>query len=219
MRRYVDTFSISESEDAHESSAILFTDLKKSSEMWLSYPGEMSAAIDLHHDQVDGIVSAHSGFIVKTIGDAFMCSFRTLSDALGAAIAIQGDKPIKIGDREMLMRIGVCWGPVIVKRLRIQGVDLRDYFGNTVNTASRLESKVSNVGGFAFAYVGDIPDFSEVRDMLSDYDVSTISYSGEGDWSKRERSGRLLTDEHVMREDIQVLGGVRDVTAYKVDLA
>jgi hypothetical protein len=33
------------------------------------------------------------------------------------------------------------------KTYSIQKVDLRDFFGNAVNSASRMESKVSEVGG------------------------------------------------------------------------
>jgi hypothetical protein len=42
------------------------------------------------------------------------------------------------------------------KTYKIQNVNLRDFFGNAVNTASRMESKVSESGGVAFTSVKPI---------------------------------------------------------------
>ena len=82
-----------------------------------------------------------------------------------------------------------------------------------------METAVSSVGGFALAILSEPGETAELRDELGKYDVSTIVYSDSGSRFDRKRSGRLLTDEHVIRGDMDDLGGVRDgVTAYKVDI-
>jgi class 3 adenylate cyclase len=39
----------------------------------------------------------------------------------------------------------------------LQDATLRDFFGNVVNVASRMESKVADPEGIAFSSVGEIP--------------------------------------------------------------
>jgi hypothetical protein len=103
---------------------------------------------------------------------------------------------------------------MINKNLKIQNKILKDYFGNSVNTASRLESKVSDENGFAFAYIGKIDDEEEVKELIKDLKVETIKYRNE-EIKKRERSSRLLTDEQIKYKSIEPLGGIANFTAYK----
>jgi hypothetical protein len=203
-----------------EKSAALFTDIQKSSELWRDYPDKMIEALEEHHKTMDKIVSKHEGFIVKTIGDSFFCNFKTLSDAIKAAIEIQEDakkNPIKIGSKTIKMRIGICYGEMINKNMKIQNKILKDMYGNCVNTSSRLESKVSDVDGFAFAYIGKIDDEQEIKDSIKDLKVETIKYSDE-EIKVRERSSRLLTDEQIKYKSIKPLGGIANFTAYKCKL-
>lgn len=203
--------------NSKEKSAILFTDIKKSSELWRDYPDEMLKSLDKHHKIMDRIVNKHNGFIVKTIGDAFMCHFEKLSDAIKTAIEIQKDlkrNPIEVKKKVIRLRIGICYGDMIYKDLKIQNKILKDYFGNLVNTASRLESKISDVDGFAFAYLSDIKDEEEVKNLIKDFKVDVIKYKNE-DIKKRERSSRLLTDEQIRYGSLDSLGGIDEFTAYK----
>ena len=64
--------------------------------------------------------------------------------------------------------------------IRIQKVDLRDFFGNSVNTASRMESKVAGKGGtIAFCstkpignYMGPLRAIGKVFEVnLKEYDL------------------------------------------------
>lgn len=200
-----------------EKSAILFSDIKKSSELWRDYPDEMLKSLDKHHKMMDKIVNKYNGFIVKTIGDAFMCHFEKLSDSIKAAIEIQKDlkrNPIGVKHKLIRLRIGICYGDMIHKDLKIQNKILKDYFGNLVNTASRLESKISDVDGFAFAYLSDIKDDDEVKNLIKDFKVDVIKYKNE-DIKKRERSSRLLTDEQIRYGSLDSLGGIDEFTAYK----
>ena len=83
---------------------------------------------------------ASRGRIVKTIGDAIMASFSSCSVALEAVAEAtqklsqtctnpQTGKPLE-------MRMGMHCGPSIV--ISVNGIN--DYFGQTVNIASRIES-------------------------------------------------------------------------------
>jgi len=199
-----------------EKSAILFTDIKKSSELWRDNQNEMVKALDKHHKIIDKIVNKHNGFIVKTIGDSFMCHFDKLSNSIKAAIEIQKDSkknPIKVGNKLLKIRIGICYGSMVHKDIKIQNKILKDYFGNSVNTASRLESKVSDVGGFAFTYIGNIDEENEIKNLIKNLKVDIIKYKDDK-IKKRERSSRLLTDEQIKYESLDTFG-VSEFTAYK----
>lgn len=77
-------------------------------------------------------VTAHSGFVVKTIGDEVMAYFEKADDAYEAARQIQlASEEIKIGaGRSIKMRIGMHMGSVIEKD--------NDIFGDAVNIAARI---------------------------------------------------------------------------------
>jgi hypothetical protein len=64
------------------------------------------------------------------------------------------------------------------KTYRIQNVDLKDFFGNAVNTASRMESKVSEAGGIVFTSVKPISRnvIGNIENIIGEVD----SISGEG---------------------------------------
>jgi hypothetical protein len=208
-------------------STILFNDIKGSSMLWSDNEEEMFEALDKLEKLMGKLIKDHNGLIVKTIGDSYMCSYEeedSLFDAIKMAINIQkslNEDPIKVGDNEVKIRIGICYGDVYIKKSEIQGVELKDYFGNTVGSASRLESKVSDVDGFVFSFLSDIGDESEkeILDFLkdNDIDIEVIEYDKDCDRSKnRKRSGRLLTDLQISScKDIEKLKGVKPLIAYK----
>jgi hypothetical protein len=102
---------------------------------------------------------------------------------------------------------------MVHKDIKIQNKILKDYFGNSVNTASRLESKVSDVGGFAFTYIGNIDEENEIKNLIKNLKVDIIKYKDDK-IKKRERSSRLLTDEQIKYESLDTFG-VSEFTAYK----
>ena len=130
---------------------ILFTDVKSSSKLWATHGKEMPKLLIAHEKIIRKCAS--KGLIVKTIGDAFMIKFSTLEQGIQCAIDIQKtlkDKPLKFNKSTDLLqiRIGLAYGPVNMRRIEIQNHKMSDFFGTTVNMASRMESKVSTVGGF-----------------------------------------------------------------------
>lgn len=134
---------------------MMFTDVEGSSKMWSDDPIKMSQQLESHHKLVQSLSEKYNGWIVKTIGDAFMVYFEPSEDSI--INALNCAKEIIQSEKAYGLRIGVCHGPMEQKTYRIQKVDLKDFYGNTVNTASRMESKVSGAAGvIAFCSTKDL---------------------------------------------------------------
>ena len=201
---------------------ILFTDIKGSSELWKSSESEMFKNLNKLEKLISKISDNNNGLILKTIGDSFMISFDKLIDAINFSIELQQEKPLKVKGKDIVNRIGFCSGQVYELETDRQGHKLLDYFGNVVNTASRMESKVSDVSGFAFAYIGKIENKDEIDTLLEEKcKISVIDYKEKCSVKedKRIRSGRLLLDSHKhLCEHLSELKGVDETTAYKCNL-
>ena len=117
----------------------LFTDLRGSTALY-ERVGDL-AAFDLvrtHFGVLHEIVAAEAGAVVKTIGDAVMATFPTPDRALAAAMrmreamhALNAER----GGEDLLLKIGIHEGPCIAVSLN----ERQDYFGQTVNIASRVQ--------------------------------------------------------------------------------
>ena len=127
--------------------SMLFTDVVGSSKFWSDDPITMKAQLEQHFKSVDEIARKHDGFIIKTIGDAFMIYFRKSTKSLESAISC-GKEIIKT--EKLPLRLGICEGFMEQKKYILQNAELLDFFGNTVNTASRMESRISKPGHIAF---------------------------------------------------------------------
>src|SRR6516164_5828787 len=118
----------------------LFTDLRGSTELYESV-GDL-AAFDLvraHFLVLNEIVAAEAGAVVKTIGDAVMATFPTPDRALAAALRMrEAMRALNDGRsrEDLLLKIGIHEGPCLAVVLN----DRQDYFGTTVNIASRVQS-------------------------------------------------------------------------------
>ncbi len=123
---------------------LLFTDIAGSTAMYEKY-GNAAAytAVREHFDLLFRFVEMHDGFVVKTIGDAVMASFRTNDDALACALDAQRefDKLCETHADGCSIRVkfGIHRGSVILVNLngRI------DYFGSTVNRAARIQGSAA----------------------------------------------------------------------------
>lgn len=118
---------------------ILFTDLKGSTALY-DRIGDLNAfsLVRQHFDYLGKVINRNSGAIVKTIGDAVMASFLNPVDAVKSALEIlreieQFNKGMK--DKEIILKIGIHVGASIAVTLN----DRLDYFGQTVNIASRVQ--------------------------------------------------------------------------------
>ena len=121
--------------------ALMFTDLRGSTALYTDI-GDAGAyqLVRDHFAFLAGIVRAHDGAVVKTIGDAVMAAFADPADALRAALAIQGQVAAfnaRRADTTLVIKLGLHEGPCIAVTLN----DRLDYFGTTVNMAARLQSE------------------------------------------------------------------------------
>jgi class 3 adenylate cyclase len=117
----------------------LFTDLKGSTELY-ERVGDL-VAFDMvreHFRVLNESVAAEGGAVVKTIGDAVMATFPTPDRALAAALrmreAMRGLNAAH-GREDLLLKIGIHEGPCLAVSLN----ERQDYFGQTVNIASRVQ--------------------------------------------------------------------------------
>jgi class 3 adenylate cyclase len=136
----------------------LFTDLKGSTEFY-DRVGDL-AAYDLvrsHFHVLHDIVAEESGAVVKTIGDAVMATFVTPDHAIAAALKMRdGMRRIndERGHEDLLLKIGIHEGPCLAVSLN----DRQDYFGQTVNIASRVQNLAQSHSIFATEPVVDNPE-------------------------------------------------------------
>jgi class 3 adenylate cyclase len=117
----------------------LFTDLRGSTELY-ERVGDL-AAFDLvraHFQVLNEIVATEAGAVVKTIGDAVMATFPSPDRALAAALRMR-EAMGRLNDgrngHDLLLKIGIHEGPCLAVVLN----DRQDYFGTTVNIASRVQ--------------------------------------------------------------------------------
>jgi class 3 adenylate cyclase len=117
---------------------VLFTDLRDSTVMY-RHMGDAPAfgKVMSHFDILKEAIAEQDGALVKTIGDATMAVFRRPVSAVKAALNAQSRLACaESGGAPLLLKVGVHTGPSIAVNLN----DRLDYFGGTVNIASRLES-------------------------------------------------------------------------------
>lgn len=121
--------------------AFLFTDLLGSTAMY-AREGDPQAydRVREHFEVLFHAADQNHGVTVKTIGDAVMASFVAPDDALQTAVDIHRDMAALnrqlglSGDESLAVRLGTHVGPCISVTLN----DQLDYFGATVNIASRV---------------------------------------------------------------------------------
>jgi class 3 adenylate cyclase len=119
--------------------ALLFTDIRGSTALYQRI-GDLNAfqLVQQHFDLLRETTVRHGGAIVKTIGDAVMAAYPDAALAVGAALEMRGAiERFNEGqpERPVLLKIGIHHGAAIAVTLN----DELDYFGQTVNIASRVQ--------------------------------------------------------------------------------
>lgn len=78
-----------------------------------------------------------------------------------------------------LKKFDINEGPTKEKAYKIQGVNLKDFFGNTVNIASRMETQVSPHDGFAFVILEPLkPEISEkIMEEIKDLNMRKLKFT------------------------------------------
>ncbi|NIM26690.1 MAG: hypothetical protein GTO67_03955 [Gammaproteobacteria bacterium] len=126
--------------------AILYADVAGYSRLTgLDEPGT-HAVLSTYLDAFTSLIETYGGKVAHFAGDAILAEFRTVSDAVSCATAVQGDIESRNrdlpDDRRIQFRIGINLGDVIVDR--------NDIFGEGVNVAARLES-LAEPGGICIS--------------------------------------------------------------------
>ncbi|MHA6248227.1 adenylate/guanylate cyclase domain-containing protein [Pontibacter sp. CAU 1760] len=157
---------------SYKNVTVLFTDFKNFTQISEHLtPEELVAVIDFYFCAFDRIISNYNIEKIKTIGDAYMCaggipnpSANTPADVVKAALEIvqfvnnlnPNDSHIK--KHKFEIRVGIHTGPVVAG---IVGTTkfAYDIWGDTVNTAARMEScgeegKV-NISGATYEIIKD----------------------------------------------------------------
>src|SRR5271166_3379237 len=151
---------------------ILFTDLMGSTALY-DRIGDL-AAFDLvrsHFGELLAAVAAEGGAVVKTIGDAVMATFPTPDRALRAAMRMrEGMRKINEarGSEDLALNIGLHEGPCLAVMLD----ERQDYFGQTVNIASRVQELADPA---AILATKPIVESTEVKRLLGDAGYRTTS--------------------------------------------
>ncbi len=120
-----------------KSMSVLFTDLKGSTELYERI-GDMRAygLVREHFSVLRDIIAERGGSMVKTIGDAVMASFAEPTPALEAATAMTREvRRVSREGAQLQLKVGLHTGPCIAVELN----ERLDYFGQTVNVASRVQ--------------------------------------------------------------------------------
>jgi predicted ATPase/class 3 adenylate cyclase/Tfp pilus assembly protein PilF len=133
----------------------LFTDIEGSTKLWEDNAPAMQAALARHDELLRLAIEKHSGYVFKTVGDAFCCAFPTAPDGLEAALEIQG---------RLLSSEWEESGTLLVRMaLHTGAAEERDgdYFGPPVNRVARLISAAH--GGQVLL---SLPAQELVRDQL-----------------------------------------------------
>jgi predicted ATPase len=110
----------------------LFTDMEGSTRLWEEHGDSMGQALARHDEIIRAAIEAHGGFVFSTGGDGFAAVFARAAMALTAAQEAQN------------RLAGEAWPAGVTLQVRM-GVHTgeaeergKDYFGPTVNRASRL---------------------------------------------------------------------------------
>ncbi|MDD2714301.1 MAG: adenylate/guanylate cyclase domain-containing protein [Candidatus Wallbacteria bacterium] len=104
---------------------------------------EVLGLIRRHSQLMKPVINFYGGTIVKTVGDSFLCTFPSATDAVVCAIIIQlllkeyNQKQVE--DRKISLRVVINSGDI--------SIEGHDIFGDAVNIASRMEGLDCFPGG------------------------------------------------------------------------
>ncbi|KAL8738310.1 MAG: hypothetical protein Q9181_000899 [Wetmoreana brouardii] len=167
--------------------AMVFTDIKSSTNLWETYPIAMRSAIKIHNDIMRRQLRVIGGYEVKTEGDAFMVSFPTATSALLWCFYVQGllleanwpseilesvhcqevlDSDQNVIYKGVSVRMGMHWGRPVCETDPI--TRRMDYFGPMVNRAARISGAAD--GGQIYVSSDFIAEIHRVLETYAETD-------------------------------------------------
>lgn len=141
--------------------ALVFTDIRNSTHLWEVNPG-MPMALKLHHNLLRRQLRICGGYEAKTEGDAFMCSFQTVMEAVWFCLSVQVQLlyeqwPLEILEcadgkaifdlnnnliaKGLSVRMGIHCGTPMCERDLV--TDRMDYYGPMVNRSARINGSAA----------------------------------------------------------------------------
>jgi class 3 adenylate cyclase len=157
--------------------ALLFTDIRGSTALYQRI-GDLNAfqLVQQHFDLLRETTVRHGGAIVKTIGDAVMAAYPDAAHAVAASLEMRGAierfneaQP----ERPVSLKIGIHHGAAIAVTLNEE----LDYFGQTVNIASRIQ-EMADAGEIWISE--DVWRYPGVRTLLEPYSTEQHSAAFRG---------------------------------------
>ena len=118
---------------------ILFTDLKSSTQLYQQI-GDLNAfaLVREHYGVLNKAILNHHGAVIKTIGDAIMATFTEPVESVGAGLEMLRElRHLNQASPRgsLILKVGIHRGAAISVTLN----ERIDYFGQTVNIASRVQ--------------------------------------------------------------------------------
>ncbi len=152
-----------------EHAAILFTDIKGSTQMYSDLGDAKAFALVREHFRLlFSVIDEFGGVPVKTIGDAIMGVFYSRKVALECTLEAQQRLQKYYGEKDkenkIEVKMGIHTGTTIVVTLN----ERVDYFGNTVNTAARIQG-IANPQEVVVSE--HVLEFDGFEDILKKYNV------------------------------------------------
>ncbi|MBR56662.1 MAG: hypothetical protein CMH54_01245 [Myxococcales bacterium] len=137
----------------------LFTDLQNSVRLYEELgDAEAYAMVRTHFKTLAGIIEEFGGSVIKTVGDSIMAVFSEPTAAIYAVEEAHRQTKLDSSDR-LTIKFGMHGGPCLV----IDANGAMDYFGRTVNMASRFQD-LSQGGDFVISM--DIANNPEITALL-----------------------------------------------------
>ncbi|MBR0719509.1 adenylate/guanylate cyclase domain-containing protein [Bradyrhizobium liaoningense] len=142
----------------------LFSDLKDSTQLYENV-GDLVAfdLVNEHFRLLQEIIASERGAVVKTIGDAVMATFETPDRAIAAAIRMREAMSDLGAERQrqgLLLKMGIHEGSCLAVTLNGQ----QDYFGQTVNIASRVQGLAASR---SIVVTEQVVENAEARNLLA----------------------------------------------------
>ncbi|HLK57591.1 MAG TPA: tetratricopeptide repeat protein [Chthonomonadaceae bacterium] len=114
----------------------LFTDIAGSTKLWQEYPDSMPSVLARHDELLRTAIEQNHGFVVKTIGDAFMAAFSTAHEGVNAALTAQRSLCAEPWPQQTPIRVRMGLHTGVTEERN------NDYFGHEVNRAARIQAVV-----------------------------------------------------------------------------
>ncbi len=166
---------------------LVFTDIQGSTALWEHFGTDFEALLDLHDNLFRAAIENHSGYEVKTEGDAFMVAFQQPRDAVRFCLDVQErlhttDWPQTLLSNEAIADFAGVSDNGAFRGLRIRmgahtgtprckpdpNTGRMDYFGRMVNRAARVGGVGHGgqvlVSSDTWEALGDMPD-TEMLDL------------------------------------------------------